>query len=87
MEVDTDSELEEFVPSFDPATTAALARAITDSEDESGTPLSTPLLSKEPSVSDHYTDEGDLPALWLIMFSLCPPSCASFAVSMFKTSF
>ncbi|XP_060085815.1 reticulophagy regulator 3-like isoform X2 [Ylistrum balloti] len=47
---ETDSETE-FTPSLDPATTAALARAITDSEDESPDPsLSSPLLSKEPSI-------------------------------------
>ncbi|XP_021350778.1 protein FAM134C-like isoform X2 [Mizuhopecten yessoensis] len=54
---DTDSETD-FTPSLDPVTTAALARAITDSEDESLDPsLSTPLLSKEPSID--LEDEDD----------------------------
>ncbi|XP_033762943.1 reticulophagy regulator 3-like isoform X2 [Pecten maximus] len=58
MEIsETDSETE-FTPSLDPVTTAALARAITDSEDESLDPsLSTPLLSKEPSID--LEDEDD----------------------------
>ena len=38
-EIEDDSDLEDFVPS-DPVATAALARAITDSEDE--TPASSP---------------------------------------------
>ena len=46
---DNESDLEDFYPS-DPTISAALARAITDSEDEGGTPASlTPGLSKEPS--------------------------------------
>lgn len=52
-------EEEDFEPSMDPATTAALARAITDSEDEGtgGTPsIPTPGLSKEPS-TDNSDDE------------------------------
>ncbi|KAK7110383.1 reticulophagy regulator 3-like [Littorina saxatilis] len=50
-------EEEDFEPSLDPVTTAALARAITDSEDEGtgGTP-SIPTLSKEPSI-DNSDDE------------------------------
>ena len=50
----TDTDSDDFCPSLDPEATAALARAITDSEDESGgTPsLYTPMLSKEPSFSD-----------------------------------
>ena len=47
---ETDSDIDDYTPSADPLA-AALARAITDSEDESGTPdMSTPRLSKEPSV-------------------------------------
>ncbi|XP_076464934.1 uncharacterized protein LOC143296751 [Babylonia areolata] len=50
-------EEEEFEPTLDPLATAALARAITDSEDEGtgGTP-SMPALSKEPSI-DNSDDE------------------------------
>lgn len=50
-------EEEEFEPTLDPLATAALARAITDSEDEGtgGTP-SIPALSKEPSI-DNSDDE------------------------------
>ncbi|XP_069111875.1 reticulophagy regulator 3-like isoform X2 [Argopecten irradians] len=60
MEItETDSETE-FTPSLDPVTTAALARAITDSEDESLDPsLSTPLLSKEPSIDLEDEDEQE----------------------------
>ena len=46
-------DLEEFMPSEDPQIAAALARAITDSEDEGGslTSSTTPLtFSKEPSI-------------------------------------
>lgn len=48
---DNESDLEDFYPS-DPMISAALARAITDSEDEGGTPSTslTPALSKQPSV-------------------------------------
>lgn len=54
---DNESDLEDFYPT-DPRLTAALARAITDSEDEGGTPSVslTPKLSKEPS--DSYSDDG-----------------------------
>ncbi|KAL8618012.1 hypothetical protein ACOMHN_021732 [Nucella lapillus] len=50
-------EEEDFEPTLDPMATAALARAITDSEDEGtgGTP-SIPALSKEPSI-DNSDDE------------------------------
>lgn len=53
-------EEDDFLPSIDPVTAAALARAITDSEDEGtgGTPsLPTPGLSKEPSIDN--SDEGE----------------------------
>nr|KAG5695221.1 hypothetical protein BaRGS_008049 [Batillaria attramentaria] len=60
-------EEEDFEPSMDPATTAALARAITDSEDEGtgGTPsIPTPGLSKEPSIDnsdeERRTDDFNL---------------------------
>ena len=52
-------DLEEFMPSEDPQISAALARAITDSEDEGGslTSSTTPLtFSKEPSV---LGDDGE----------------------------
>ncbi|ESP03211.1 hypothetical protein LOTGIDRAFT_237816 [Lottia gigantea] len=53
-------EEEEYIPSYDPETTAALARAITDSEDEGGTSsVPTPGLSKEPSI-DNSDDERDI---------------------------
>ena len=50
----TDTDSDDFCPSLSPEATAALARAITDSEDESGgtSSLYTPMLSKEPSFSD-----------------------------------
>ncbi|XP_052812998.1 reticulophagy regulator 3-like [Mya arenaria] len=50
---DNESDLEDFYPT-DPALSAALARAITDSEDEGGTPNMplTPRMSKEPSVAN-----------------------------------
>ncbi|XP_050418625.2 reticulophagy regulator 3 [Patella vulgata] len=49
---------EEFYPDYDPLTTAALAKAITDSEDECGTPsVPTPGLSKEPSIDNDSDDE------------------------------
>ncbi|KAL3831318.1 hypothetical protein ACJMK2_023085 [Sinanodonta woodiana] len=63
--VDNESDLEDFYPSIDPEVTAALARAITDSEDEggpgTGTPsLPSPGLSKEPSFCNsedkHHSD-------------------------------
>lgn len=48
---DLDSDMEDFIP--DPEATAALARAITDSEDESLSQSgNSPLLSKEPSISN-----------------------------------
>lgn len=54
---DNESDLEDFYPS-DPMISAALARAITDSEDEGGTSSMslTPRLSKEPSVVN--SDDG-----------------------------
>lgn len=51
---DNEIDLEEFMPSEDPKISAALARAITDSEDEGGslTASTTPLtFSKEPSIT------------------------------------
>lgn len=69
----TDTDSDDFCPSLDPEATAALARAITDSEDESGgTPsLYTPMLSKETSFSDGHEsldedftpDLGDMPSI------------------------
>lgn len=57
---DSDSESEELMPTRDPKVTAALARAITDSEDEGmGVPdIPTPRLSKESSInhSDEHAD-------------------------------
>lgn len=60
---DNESDLEDFYPT-DPMISAALARAITDSEDEGGTPSTslTPGLSKEPSVTNsddeiNHTDD------------------------------
>lgn len=55
---DNESDLEDFYPS-DPMISAALARAITDSEDEGGTPSVSlsPRLSKEPSVAN--SDDGE----------------------------
>jgi hypothetical protein len=55
-----EEEEEDFEPSLDPVATAALARAITDSEDEGGTGGNTPSipnLSKEPSI-DNTSDDG-----------------------------
>ena len=50
-------EEEDFEPSLDPIATAALARAITDSEDEgTGGSPSIPNLSKEPSIDN--SDDG-----------------------------
>ncbi|KAL5007756.1 hypothetical protein ScPMuIL_016562 [Solemya velum] len=58
MDTYTDGEEEDFSLCDDPATTAALARAITDSEDEGGTSaLPSPYLSKNPSV-DNSEDEN-----------------------------
>uniref|UniRef100_K1PIT1 RETREG1-3/ARL6IP-like N-terminal reticulon-homology domain-containing protein n=1 Tax=Magallana gigas TaxID=29159 RepID=K1PIT1_MAGGI len=60
---DSDSESEELMPTRDPKVTAALARAITDSEDEGmGVPdIPTPRLSKESSInhSDEHADFSD----------------------------
>ncbi|XP_061179804.1 reticulophagy regulator 3-like [Saccostrea echinata] len=60
---DSDSESEELMPTRDPKVTAALARAITDSEDEGmSTPdIPTPRMSKEPSVNlnDEHEDLSD----------------------------
>lgn len=60
---DSDSESEELMPTHDPKLTAALARAITDSEDEGmGVPdVPTHRLSKEPSInhSDDHADFSD----------------------------
>ncbi|KAL4222298.1 hypothetical protein ACF0H5_018335 [Mactra antiquata] len=57
---DNESDLEDFYPQ-DPMITAALARAITDSEDEGGTPSVslTPRLSKEPSVANSEDDTNN----------------------------
>ncbi|KAH3721531.1 reticulophagy regulator 3-like [Dreissena polymorpha] len=59
---DNESDLEDFLPT-DPELSAALARAITDSEDEGGTPSMsiTPGFSKEPSVvnSDDENNHAD----------------------------
>lgn len=54
---DNESDLEDFYPS-DPMMSAALARAITDSEDEGGTPSIslTPRRSKQPSATN--SDDG-----------------------------
>lgn len=56
-----EEEEEDFEPSMDPVATAALARAITDSEDECGTgghtPSSIPNLSKESSIDNTSDDE------------------------------
>ncbi|KAJ8313608.1 hypothetical protein KUTeg_008169 [Tegillarca granosa] len=68
--VETDSE-EDFIPSLDPEATAALAKAITDSEDESGTgtpSVPTPRLSKTPSIdlnddiAEFAEGLGDMPS-------------------------
>ncbi|XP_063421257.1 reticulophagy regulator 3-like [Mytilus trossulus] len=66
----TDTDSDDFCPSLDPEATAALARAITDSEDESnGSPsINTPMLSKEHSFSDDHDEDftpdlGDLPSI------------------------
>lgn len=60
---DSDSESEELMPTRDPKVTAALARAITDSEDEGmGVPdIPTPRVSKESSInhSDEHADFSD----------------------------
>ena len=61
---DNESDFEEdFYPSSDPAVTAALARAITDSEDEGGiggtsSTSMTPHLSKEPSINNSDNEDG-----------------------------
>lgn len=57
---DSDSDSEELMPTRDPKVTAALARAITDSEDEGmGVPdIPTPRLSKESSIN-HSDDHAD----------------------------
>ena len=80
-------DLEEFMPSEDSQISAALARAITDSEDEGGslTASTTPLtFSKEPSITG---DDGMyllcLPPselvdiLFLPLSSIRPPVCLS----------
>ncbi|XP_064648396.1 reticulophagy regulator 3-like [Lineus longissimus] len=64
VETDTDSDIESFVPSDDPEATAALARAITDSEDE-GSPCPSPMersVEREMPVVDdiHDDDLSDL---------------------------
>lgn len=69
-DANTDTDSDDFCPSLDPEATAALARSITDSEDESGgTPsVNTPMLSKEPSFSDDQDEDftpdlGDMPSI------------------------
>lgn len=60
---DNEVDLEEFMPSEDPQISAALARAITDSEDEGGslTASTTPLaFSKEPSITGDDDNQVDL---------------------------
>lgn len=60
---DNEIDLEEFMPSEDPKISAALARAITDSEDEGGslTASTTPLtFSKEPSITGDDDNQVDL---------------------------
>ena len=76
---------EDFEPSLDPLATAALARAITDSEDEGtgGTP-SIPNLSKEPSIDS--SDDGMSTGVYItcvLSFGLdleCMAGCVSVRV-------
>ena len=69
-------EEEDFEPSLDPLATAALARAITDSEDEGtgGTP-SIPNLSKEPSIDN--SDDGELVEVLMVSSSSSKRMCNS----------
>lgn len=63
VDPEAEMDLEEFMPSEDSQISAALARAITDSEDEGGslTASTTPLtFSKEPSVLGDDDNEADL---------------------------
>ena len=71
-ETDSDEDVVEFCPSPNPEISAALARAITDSEDESLSPtMLTPRVSKEPSLID--SEEGRY-TLVLTLTVLLPPS-------------
>ncbi|XP_046546457.1 reticulophagy regulator 3-like [Haliotis rubra] len=55
-----EDDYDEFCPPTDPTTTALLARAITDSEDEGGpSAIPTPQLSKEPSMDNSDNEEED----------------------------
>ena len=67
VETESDTDLEEFCPSPDPMATAALARAITDSEDES--PEGSPQLLTPRLESALNTDEGKL---WDILAQFKP---------------
>ncbi|CAH1789188.1 unnamed protein product, partial [Owenia fusiformis] len=62
---DSDTDVEEFVPSLDPEITAALARAITDSEDESKNPTPAMLTPSHRSreVSPLHSDDEFIPQI------------------------